>query len=54
MIKAVGFELGNITYIDNIGKDMVLEIRYRGKTIPPGALLPKMSKIDLVLGNGKR
>ena len=24
MIKAVGFELGEITYEDNIGKDMVL------------------------------
>jgi len=54
MIKAVGFELGQIEYQDNIGKDMVLEIGHQGKKISPGALLPKTSKIDLVLGNGKR
>ena len=40
--------------IDNIGMDMVIEIAYKGKTIAPGILLPKTSKIDLVLGNGKR
>lgn len=54
MINAVGFELGEITYKDNIGKDMVLEIAHKGKIISPGVLLPKTSKIDLVLGNGKR
>ena len=54
MINAVGFKLGEISYIDNIGKDMVIEIGYKGKVITPGVLLPKTSKIDLVLGNGKR
>jgi beta-lactam-binding protein with PASTA domain len=54
MINAVGFKLGEISYVDNIGKDMVLEIIHRGKVITPGVLLPKTSKIDLVLGNGKR
>jgi beta-lactam-binding protein with PASTA domain len=54
MIIAVGFEIGEITYRDNIGKDMVLEISHQGKNIAPGDLLPKTSKIDLVLGNGKR
>ena len=33
---------------------MVLEIKYQGKKIEPGILLPKTTKIDLVLGNGKR
>jgi hypothetical protein len=33
---------------------MVLEIRYKGNKIEPGILLPKTTKIDLVLGNGKR
>jgi beta-lactam-binding protein with PASTA domain len=53
-LTAVGFSLGEITYRDNIGKDMVLEIRYKGEKIAPGMILPKTSKIDLVLGNGKR
>lgn len=53
-LTAVGFEMGKITYRNNIGKDMVLEIRYQGEKIEPGVILPKTSKIDLVLGNGKR
>jgi len=54
LLKSTGFQLGEITYKDNIGKDMVLGIQHRGNTIEPGILLPKTSKIDLVLGNGKR
>jgi len=53
-LTAVGFQLGKISYRKNIGKDMVLEIRYKGNRIEPGIVLPKTSKIDLVLGNGKR
>lgn len=54
MLNAVGFSMGEITYRDNIGKDMVLEIRHQGTKIAPGVALPKTSKIDLVLGNGKQ
>ena len=53
-LKAIGFQIGEYSYQDDLGKDMVLEIRYNGKKIVPGILLPKTSKIDLVLGNGKR
>lgn len=53
-LTAVGFSLGKISYRDNIGRDMVLEMRYNGEKIQPGMVLPKTSKIDLVLGNGKR
>ena len=54
LLKSTGFELGEFSYRDNIGKDMVLEIQFNGNKIEPGILLPKTSKIDLVLGNGKR
>ncbi|MDA7693511.1 PASTA domain-containing protein [Flavobacteriaceae bacterium] len=54
LLKSTGFQLGEYSYVDNIGKDMVLEIRFQGNKIEPGTLLPKTSKIDLVLGNGKR
>lgn len=53
-LTAVGFSVGEITYRDNIGRDMVLEMRFEGEKIEPGMVLPKTSKIDLVLGNGKR
>lgn len=45
-------ELGEISLIDNIGKDMVIQILYKKKEVSPGFLVPKKSKIDLVLGNG--
>lgn len=53
-LQALGFEIGKITYVDNIAKDQVLDLRFEGKTIEEGTELPKTSKIDLVLGNGKR
>ena len=54
MLKAVGLEVGKIIYRNNIGKDMILEIRYQGKIIAPGSVLAKTTKIDLILGNGVR
>ena len=45
-------EIGEITLIDNIGKDMVIKIKYNNQEVDPGSLVPKKSKIDLVLGNG--
>lgn len=53
-LEALGFTVGKITYEDNIGKDLVLKMTHKGKTIQPGAKLAKTSVIDLVLGNGKR
>ena len=53
-LKAVGLEVGQISYRDNIGKDMVLQLRLNNKPIVPGTMVPKMTSIDLVLGNGNR
>ena len=53
-LEALGFKVGEKTYINNIGKDVVLEIKHKGKTISAGDRLPYTSKIDLVLGNGNR
>ncbi|MNX16878.1 PASTA domain protein [compost metagenome] len=52
-LKALGLEEGTITYIPNLGKDMVLEMRYKGRNLKPGERVLKSSKIDLVLGDGK-
>ena len=53
-LEALGFKIGKLTYIDNIAKDMVLKMQYKGKAINPGDKLAKTSVIDLVLGNGNR
>ncbi|SDB49425.1 PASTA domain-containing protein [Flavobacteriaceae bacterium MAR_2010_188] len=51
-LEAVGFQVGNITYVDNMARDLVLGIQYEGKKLKVGDYLPLTSKIDLVLGNG--
>ncbi|MFD0862602.1 PASTA domain-containing protein [Sungkyunkwania multivorans] len=53
-LRAVGLEVGKVEYIDQIGRDMVYYIKYDGKQIRPGEMVTKTSKIDLVLGNGRR
>jgi beta-lactam-binding protein with PASTA domain len=52
-LKALGLEEGSITYVPNLAKDMVLEMRFKGRNIKPGDKVLKSSKIDLVLGDGK-
>ena len=52
MLKAVGLDVQRVTYIDELGKDMVYYIKYKGKDIKAGDKLPKTSKIELVCGNG--
>ena len=52
-LKALGLNEGTISYLPNIGKDMVLEMKLNGKPIKPGEKVMKSSKIDLVLGDGK-
>ena len=53
-LLSVGFTIGEISYKNNIGKDMVLEMLYKGEPLEAGTLLQKTAEIDLVLGNGKR
>lgn len=53
-LEALGFEVGQVTYADDIGKDEVLSIKHNGATIKAGDMLPLTSKVDVVLGNGKR
>lgn len=52
MLKAVGLEVKGVTYIDQLGKDMVYYIKHDGKQIKPGDKLPRTSAIELVCGNG--
>ena len=51
-LQSVGLTIGNITYVDDIGKDMVLELQHNGKPVLPGEKFVKTSRIDLICGNG--
>jgi beta-lactam-binding protein with PASTA domain len=53
-LRARGLNVGvNFTFVDDIGKDVVRGLRYKGKIIKEGDKLPLNSIVDLVLGNGK-
>ncbi len=52
MLRAVGLDIQRVTYIDQLGKDMVYYIKHKGADVSPGDKLPKTSKIELICGNG--
>jgi len=52
MLRAVGLDVQRVTYINELGKDMVYYIKYKGKEVTPGDKLPKTSKVELICGNG--
>lgn len=53
-LRAVGLDVERVTYIEEIGEDMVYYIKFKGKSINEGDKIPKTSKIELICGNGKR
>jgi beta-lactam-binding protein with PASTA domain len=52
-LQALGLVVGKITYEPYLAKDMVLAMKYKGKTVKPGDKLPKTAAVDLTLGDGK-
>jgi len=52
-LESLGFVIGEIEYVDDIGRDEVISISFEGKDLKPGDTLKKTSIIDFKLGNGK-
>jgi beta-lactam-binding protein with PASTA domain len=52
-LKAIGLEIGEISYVPYLGKDMVLKMLIDGQEVKAGTKVLKATKIDLVLGDGK-
>ncbi|MBW4891862.1 PASTA domain-containing protein [Mucilaginibacter sp. HMF5004] len=52
-ISNYGLKMGDTTYKPDIARDRILEVRFAGQVLKPGSKIPKGSKIDLVLGDGK-
>jgi len=52
-LRALGLVEGELKYVPNLAKDIVLEVSYNGKPVKAGDKLMKNSKIDFVLGDGK-
>ncbi|WP_445735458.1 PASTA domain-containing protein [Mariniflexile sp.] len=53
-LEALGFKVGKVTYVDNIAKDLVLQMSFKGEDLKEGDKLAMTSSIDFVLGNGNR
>lgn len=53
-LRALGFKVGKITYSPNMARDVVLELKHKGKTVKPDTELMKTSTIDLVVGDGSK
>ncbi|WP_299109776.1 PASTA domain-containing protein [uncultured Tenacibaculum sp.] len=52
-LRSIGFKVGtDVSYVRDIGKDVVRGLKYKGKKIESGMKLPKQTTIDLVLGDG--
>ena len=54
ILNALGFEVSSFQYVDNFGKDMVLEVLYNGEKMNIGDAIARGSKLELILGNGKK
>ena len=52
-LRALGLVEGELKYVPDLAKDIVLEVTYNGKPVKAGDKLMKNSKIDFVLGDGK-
>jgi beta-lactam-binding protein with PASTA domain len=52
ILKNVGLEIGRLIHIPDIAVNNVLKQKFEGNEITKGTLIPKGSKIDLVLGMG--
>ena len=51
-LKSIGLSAGNLSFVPDMAKNVVLEQSLNGKEIESGTFLTVGSKVDLVIGNG--
>jgi len=52
MLQSIGLNVSNTEYAPSEYKDLVIEVKYNGRTILPGTRVPEGSSLVLVVGNG--
>jgi len=52
ILETVGLKLGNISFRPDIARNAVLDQEINDRTVRPGALIFKGTRVDLVLGDG--
>ncbi|MCF6350223.1 MAG: PASTA domain-containing protein [Flavobacteriaceae bacterium] len=50
---SLGFKIGTFSYVPDRGRNVVRGLRFKGKRISEGDMIPKNSKINLIIGDGK-
>ncbi|MGV3764230.1 PASTA domain-containing protein [Parapedobacter sp.] len=53
VLNSYGIKLGDTTYIPDIAKDVVLDVKFGNERLNAGRPIPKGSTVDLVLGDGR-
>ncbi len=52
MLQSMGLSVANVEYAPSEYKDLVIEVKFHGRTILPGTRVPEGSALVLVVGNG--
>jgi len=52
-LKSLGFKIGTFSYVPDKGRNVVRGLRFKGKKLSKGDMIPKNSKINLILGDGR-
>ncbi|MXV50445.1 PASTA domain-containing protein [Pedobacter sp. HMF7647] len=52
ILSNYGLKVGDTSYISDIARDRILDVKFGGESIAKGQQIPKGSKVDLVLGDG--
>ncbi|MGJ1203293.1 PASTA domain-containing protein [Sphingobacterium lactis] len=53
ILKNHSLKIADTVYMNDIARDVVLDVKFAGQPIRQGRMVPKGSKISLVLGNGR-
>ncbi|MFC3197972.1 PASTA domain-containing protein [Parapedobacter deserti] len=53
ILNSYGLKLGDTTYIPDIARDVVLDVKFGGERLNAGRPIPKGSTVGLVLGDGR-
>ncbi len=51
-LRAIGFKIGTYSTVPDRGKNVVRGLSFKGKRIKEGDMIPKKSKINLIVGDG--
>lgn len=51
-LETYGFQVGELEFVPDMARDVVVAVKYNGQEVKAGAALPKRAVVDLVLGDG--